>query len=63
MNSNIPDNYIRIYIFDRGVVVSVLPLIMSNDDGLGLSPSEAGSLGSVFIVGFMLAAPIYAYLA
>ena len=43
--------------------MSVLPLIMSNDDGLDLSPSEAGSLGSVFIVGFMLAAPIYAYLA
>ena len=49
--------------FDRGIVVSVLPLIMSNDEGLGLSPSEAGSLGSVFIVGFMLMAPVYAYLA
>ena len=45
-------------------MASVLILIESDDSpGLGLSSSEAGALGSVFIIGFMLAAPICAHLA
>ena len=55
---------IFLFVFlDRGIMSSVLATIESSDKGLGLSASEAGSLGSVFIVGFIFMAPVYAYLA
>ena len=52
---------ILIYI-DRGALAAVVGRLKSNSDhGLGLSSLEAGSLGSVFILGYMLASPIFAY--
>ena len=44
-------------------MASVLILIESDDDGLGISSSQAGALGSVFIVGYILTAPLAAHLA
>ena len=47
---------------DRGMVSSVLVQIESNDNGgLGISSSEAGALGSIFIVGYIIAAPLFAH--
>ena len=47
---------------DRGMVSSVLVQIEdSGDGGLGISDSEAGLLGSIFIVGYIIAAPMFAH--
>ena len=49
--------------FDKSILSSVLILLKSDSDGgLGLTATEAGSLGSAFIVGFMIGAPFYAHL-
>ena len=52
---------ILIYL-DRGALAAVVTrLTSSKDHGLNLSSLEAGSLGSVFILGYMIASPIFAY--
>ena len=49
-------------LMDKSILSSVLILLKSsNDGGLSLSASEAGSLGSAYIVGFMLSSPLYAH--
>ena len=47
---------------DRGALAAVVSqLKKTSDHGLGLTSFEAGSLGSVFILGYMIASPIFAY--
>lgn len=45
---------------DRGVLSSLVP-ILQDDRDLHLSELQAGVLGSVFMFGFMIASPIFAY--
>jgi MFS transporter, Spinster family, sphingosine-1-phosphate transporter len=53
---------VNILVFiDRGALAAVVSLLKDKDDGLDLSSFEAGSLGSVFILGYMIASPIFAY--
>lgn len=54
---------VNILIFiDRGALAAVVgQLKKSSNHGLGLSSFEAGALGSVFILGYMIASPIFAY--
>lgn len=47
-------------LIDRGALAAVVPLLQESS-GLGLSPIQAGSLGSVFMFGYILAAPLFAY--
>jgi hypothetical protein len=51
---------ILIYI-DRGAFSSVI--IRLKKSGLGINDVEAGILSSVFVLGFMVASPLYAWLA
>lgn len=50
-----------IYI-DRGALSAVVPLLESSD-GLNLTSIEAGAIGSVFMLGYMLSSPLFAYSA
>lgn len=50
-----------IYI-DRGALSAVVTELKSSS-GLDLSSSEAGLLGSIFMLGYMLASPIFAHFA
>lgn len=56
---------INLLIFlDRGALSSIIiQLKSSKNGGLGLSSLEAGSLGSVFILGYMVSSPIFAHLS
>ena len=46
---------------DRGVVSGILSILKgSKDGGLNLSDLEAGVLGSIFMLGYMIASPIFA---
>lgn len=45
---------------DRGALAAVIPLLKESS-GLGLNSVEAGSLGSAFMLGYVLASPIFAY--
>ena len=47
---------------DRGALAAVIPLLKESS-GLGLSSVQAGSLGSAFMLGYILASPIFAYLS
>lgn len=50
-----------IYI-DRGALSAVIPFLQSRKyEGLNLSSSLAGTLGSSFILGYMVTAPLFAY--
>lgn len=52
-----------IYI-DRGVLSSAVPVLKSHSQGgLGLNSFLAGTLGSAFLLGYMITAPIFAHLA
>jgi MFS transporter, Spinster family, sphingosine-1-phosphate transporter len=54
---------ILIYL-DRGALAAVLSDLESHKNkGLGLSSLESGMLGSVFILGYMMASPIFAFFA
>jgi MFS transporter, Spinster family, sphingosine-1-phosphate transporter len=47
---------------DRGVLSSIITYLESHSySGLGLSSLESGFLGSSFLLGFMLAGPLFAY--
>lgn len=48
--------------FDRQVLSAVLPLIQSPDKGLGLSDSQAGWLGTAFMLGYFVTSPVFGYL-
>ena len=52
---------------DRGVLASLITTLQNHPDhdepGLGLSKVEAGALGSVFMLGYMVAGPIFAFYA
>jgi MFS family permease len=54
-------NHMILYL-DRGVIASLVPGLQDSD-GLNISSLQAGALGSVFIFGYMLASPLFAYLA
>ena len=43
---------------DRGMLASVLSEV---EDGLDITASEAGALGSIFIVGYIISAPLFAH--
>ena len=45
---------------DRGILASIIKVLMTSE-GLGLNNSEAGSLGSFFMVGFMLTGFFFAH--
>jgi len=46
---------------DRGVVSGILSILKeSKDGGLNLNDLEAGVLGSIFMLGYMIASPIFA---
>lgn len=45
---------------DRGALAAVISLL-KDGSGLGLNSIEAGSLGSAFMLGYILASPIFAY--
>ena len=45
---------------DRGVLSSLVPALQ-DDKQMNLSDLQAGVLGSVFMFGFMIASPIFAY--
>lgn len=58
---------LMIYI-DRGVLASILTTLENPDDGtnqagLGLTEVQGGALGSIFMLGYMIAGPIFAYYA
>lgn len=46
---------------DRGILASVIKTLESSDEGMGLSNEEAGSLGSIFMFGFMLTGFFFAH--
>ena len=52
---------------DRGVLASLITTLQNSPDddqpGLGITEVEAGALGSVFMLGYMIAGPIFAYYA
>lgn len=51
-----------IVFLDRGTLAAVVNRLKKNSDGgLGLNSFEAGALGSLFIFGYMVASPIFAY--
>lgn len=45
---------------DRSVFSSIVPVLKSSD-GLDLSSSEAGLIGSIFILGYMIGSPLFAH--
>jgi MFS family permease len=47
-------------LIDRGALAAVVPLL-EKESGLGLTSVQAGSLGSVFMFGYILASPLFAY--
>ena len=47
---------------DRGALSAVVS-DLKDSSGLGISSSEAGLLGSIFMLGYIAASPIYAHLA
>ena len=51
---------ILIYI-DRGILSAVATTLESNDQGLGLNSVELGGIGSLFMLGYMIAGPIFAH--
>jgi MFS family permease len=50
-----------IYI-DRGMLASVLSML-EKGSGLGLSATEAGALGSAFMLGYIVSSPLFAHYA
>ena len=48
---------------DRGAFASIVYLLKDDDKGLGLSSTETGAAASIFMFGFMIMCPIFAYLA
>jgi MFS family permease len=48
---------------DRGVLAAVASTIESKKDGLGLEVQEIGAVGSFFMLGYILAGPIFAHYA
>lgn len=52
--------FVNILIYlDRGVLASVVPAL-KDADGLNLDSIEAGALGSIFMLGYMIASPLFA---
>lgn len=45
---------------DRSVFSSIVPVLKSSN-GLNLSSSEAGLIGSIFILGYMVGSPLFAH--
>lgn len=49
---------------DRGALSSVISILKSDDkQGFNLDSGQAGALGSIFMLGYMVASPIFAYFA
>lgn len=48
---------------DRGALSSVISILKTDDQGLDLNSGEAGGLGSIFMLGYMVASPIFAHFA
>ena len=51
---------ILIYI-DRGILAAVATTLEDKDQGLGLNSIELGGIGSLFMLGYMIAGPIFAH--
>ena len=51
---------ILIYV-DRGILSALASTLEDSSSGLGLRPIEIGAIGSVFMLGFMVAGPIFAH--
>lgn len=66
---NLPSIYILVLLTliniliytDRGVLAAVASTLESKSEGLGLSPKEIGAVGSLFMLGYMIAGPIFAH--
>ena len=43
---------------DRGAIAGILPVI---EDDLDLNSIQAGALGSIFMLGYMISSPIFAH--
>lgn len=46
---------------DRGILSALVVHLRDPDTGLGLSDTESGTLGSVFMLGYMLTSPFFAH--
>jgi hypothetical protein len=51
---------ILIYV-DRGILAAVATTLQSKDSGLSLTSTDLGSVGSIFMIGYMISGPIFAH--
>lgn len=47
---------------DRGTIAGLVFRLQNSQDGLGLSETQVGLLGSSFMFGFMVTSPLFAHL-
>jgi hypothetical protein len=47
---------------DRGMLASIVTML-EKGSGLGLTASEAGAVGSSFMLGYMVSSPLFAHYA